>query len=152
AIDLLSPAAAALSVAHAQGISHRDIKPGNLFLTRSLTFAAGAPAGPAPTMKVVDFGVAKVFEASLTMSQSNRSGGGIHAFTPQYAAPEQFNERYGPTGPWTDVYAMALVLIELVAGRPALVGSDVMKLYVASCDPKVRPSLAASGVAAGAAI
>jgi serine/threonine protein kinase len=39
------------------------------------------------------------------------------SFTPQYAAPEQFNPVLGATGPWTDVFALALVFVEVVTGR-----------------------------------
>jgi eukaryotic-like serine/threonine-protein kinase len=50
------------------------------------------------------------------------TGGSVRAFTPQYGAPEQFTRDFGATGPWTDVFARALALLEVVSGRPALVG------------------------------
>ncbi len=49
--------------------------------------------------------------------------------------------------PWTDVYALALVLVEVVTGRAALDGGDTTQLYIASTDPTSRPTLRGSGVA-----
>ncbi len=68
-------------------------------------------------------------------------------FTPSYGAPEQFDKKRGATGPWTDVFAFALVLVEVVSGRPALEGEGVFALYHASSDPVARPTLRARGVA-----
>src|SRR5690606_13171532 len=56
-------------------------------------------------------------------------------------APEQFSRSYGATGPWTDVYAMALILVELLRGdHKALEGETFFELGVASCDPDKRPT------------
>jgi Protein kinase domain len=90
--------AEALSYAHAQGVLHRDIKPDNVLFD-----AAGL-------LKVTDFGIAKIFEGSRT------SASGI-AGTPLYMAPEQLSG--GQLGPATDIYALGLVLYEMLAGRPA---------------------------------
>ncbi|AKT41585.1 serine/threonine-protein kinase [Chondromyces crocatus] len=138
AIQLLAPVAAALSIAHEENVTHRDVKPANLFL-------AGGRDGD--LIKVLDFGLAKVFAETPTVTEAlAQTGRAFRAFTPQYGAPEQFSPRYGATGPWTDVYALALILVELAAGKPALAGSDVIQLFVASSDEAHRPTLRALGV------
>lgn len=137
AIELLDPVARALRIAHDQGIAHRDIKPANLFLTE---------VGGQTTMKVLDFGIAKVLdEATGTSNVFESTGNHLQAFTAPYGAPEQFSRRYGATGPWTDVFALALVLVEVVSGKRALIGTDVAELFVASADPNHRPTLKAMG-------
>jgi len=138
AIALLEPPARALSVAHAQGVAHRDIKPANLFLAR---------IGNRDVLKILDFGIAKVMAETESVTRAfEETGASLQAFTARYGAPEQFSRRYGATGPWTDVFALALVLVEAVAGRPALEGADAAQLFVQSADPDHRPTLAAFGV------
>ncbi|WP_437593202.1 protein kinase domain-containing protein [Sorangium sp. So ce1000] len=138
AIRLLAPVASALAVAHDENVSHRDVKPANLFLLGD-------------RMKVLDFGLAKVFSETPTFAEALvQTGRTFRAFTPQYGAPEQFSPRFGATGPWTDVYAMALILIEVASGQPALSGGDVIQLFVASSDESIRPSFRARGVNANA--
>ena len=144
AISLLGPAASALGVAHAQGVAHRDIKPANLFLAR---------IGGKTTLKVLDFGIAKVLEESTSVTPSlAQTGNGVRAFSPQYAAPEQFDPRLGATGPWSDVYSFALVLLEAASGKPAYSGMNPLQLYVLATDEKRRPSLQGCGIAATSAI
>ncbi|WP_437477788.1 SUMF1/EgtB/PvdO family nonheme iron enzyme [Sorangium sp. So ce1014] len=144
AVALLAPAAHALEVAHTQGVAHRDIKPANLFL---------ADIGGRRTMKVLDFGIAKVLSELSSMTQAMaETGSALRAFTVHYGAPEQFHHRFGATGPWTDVFALALVLIEVASGNRALLGSDVTQLYIAATDPAFRPSLRGAGVSAPDAV
>ena len=138
AVALLEPAARGLAIAHDQGIAHRDVKPANLMLT---------DVGGRLTLKVVDFGIAKAPTDDPTQASPHDGlGSGMQAFTPRYGAPEQFSRRFGPTGTFTDVYALALILVELVAGAPALEGEDPVQLYVASTDAKHRPTLRAKGL------
>ncbi|MDC0677691.1 bifunctional serine/threonine-protein kinase/formylglycine-generating enzyme family protein [Sorangium atrum] len=144
AVALLAPAAYALEVAHAQGVAHRDVKPANLFL---------AEIGGRRTLKVLDFGIAKVLGELSSMTQAMaETGSALRAFTVHYGAPEQFHHRFGATGPWTDVFALALVLIEVASGNRALLGSDVTQLYIAATDPAFRPSLQGAGVSAPDAV
>jgi formylglycine-generating enzyme required for sulfatase activity/serine/threonine protein kinase len=144
AVALLDPAASALAAAHAQGIAHRDVKPANLFLVK----VAGVP-----TLKVLDFGIAKVLGEMADLTKALvETGGSIKAFTPQYGAPEQFHRRYGATGPWTDVFAFALLFVEIVSGKVALDGGDTTQLYILSTDPVQRPTLRAAGVVVGDAL
>jgi eukaryotic-like serine/threonine-protein kinase len=139
AIDLLEPAARAIEVAHEHGALHRDIKPGNLVVTE----IAGRW-----TLKILDFGVAKVMRdvrarAGATTSPPH------YAFSPFYGAPEQFEQRHGATGPWTDVFALALVLVEVVAGRRALSGEATGDLHRQVADAGRRPTLRTLGVRSG---
>jgi len=132
AVQLLDSAARALAVAHNQGIAHRDIKPANIFIATI--------AGQRMT-KVLDFGIAKVMTETTSLTRAlQATGQSISAFTPAYGAPEQFHRRFGATGTWTDVFALALVMVELITGRPALEGDDATQLYVAATDPSYRPT------------
>ena len=138
ATTTLAPIAKALACAHARGIVHCDVKPGNIMLLH------GALEGET-RCKLLDFGIARVARDGSTEPASV-----VHrAFTPGYAAPEQFDPTYGATGPWTDIYALALVVVEMVCGRAALVGDEVGVLGLLSCDPKLRPSPRAFGVDVG---
>ncbi|HKY35223.1 MAG TPA: serine/threonine-protein kinase [Polyangiaceae bacterium] len=144
AIELLDSAARALGVAHGMGIAHRDIKPANLFLIE----LAGSP-----TIKVLDFGIAKVLAESDSVTRAfEETGGTVQAFTARYGAPEQFSRRFGATGPWTDVFALALVLIECVLGAAALEGTDAAQLFVAASDKMIRPTLRGRGFDPGDAV
>ena len=137
AIRLLEPAARALGVAHALKVAHRDVKPQNLFV---------AKVGAVSTLKVLDFGIAKVLTDYTTLTQALDSTRQTPtAFTPRYGAPEQFNKQRGATGPWTDVFALALITVELLIGKKALEGDDPTQLYVAAADPTLRPTPRALG-------
>jgi serine/threonine protein kinase len=135
AIDLLNPIAQALAIAHERGVVHRDVKPGNIFVL-------AATRGEGPRSKLLDFGVAKVMRAA---SASAVHANAPRSFTPSYGAPEQFSPAYGSTGPWTDVFALALIVVELVVGHEAMQG-DVETLGTLSCDPDVRPTPRSFGV------
>ena len=133
-VKLLEPAAEALALAHIKGIAHRDVKPGNIFLL-------GDPNSDACTVKLLDFGIAKVVSDAQKMAGSfTKTGGQVTAFTPAYGAPEQFSRTHGATGPWTDVFALALILVELISGREGLEGDDFVQLAVASGSVDRRPT------------
>jgi len=136
---ILDPVARALGLAHAQGIAHRDIKPANFFVCDT-ALRVGSP------MKVLDFGIAKVMQthAHTAMQQTV---GQMSSFTPHYGAPEQFDRVYGATGPWTDVFGFALVMIELLRGGvPALEGESFVQLAFASQNPSRRPTPRTFGI------
>ncbi len=140
AMHLLEPAAIALDVAHRGNVAHRDLKPANLIIT-------GDPRDPEAGMKVLDFGIAKVMEEQAELQeQLQLTGAHITSFTPNYGAPEQFSRNYGATGPWTDVFAMALILVEVVRGSRVLDAETFFELGVISCDGDARPTPRALGL------
>jgi serine/threonine protein kinase len=105
--------AEALAVVHARDIVHRDIKPANVLLTRPDALDDDAPAGR--TVKLADFGIARLAGATrLTMT-------GMTLGTVNYLSPEQATG--SALGPASDVYALGLVLLECVTGRPAFTGT-----------------------------
>ncbi|MGH7436402.1 MAG: SUMF1/EgtB/PvdO family nonheme iron enzyme [Polyangiaceae bacterium] len=133
AVHLLDPAGEALALAHRKGIAHRDVKPGNIFVI-------GEPRGDS-TVKLLDFGIAKVVQDAQKMSGTfAKTSGQVTSFTPAYGAPEQFSRTNGATGPWTDVFALGLILTEMLAGQEALQGDDYVQLAVASGNPERRPT------------
>ncbi len=102
--DIATQGARALDAAHAAGIIHRDVKPGNLLLA-----ADG-------TLKITDFGIAKGVDAEAT-------GVGVLLGTASYVSPEQV--RGLPATPASDWYSFGCVLYELLAGTPPFTGPTV---------------------------
>jgi serine/threonine protein kinase len=136
AFALLDAPARALALAHARGVAHRDVKPGNLFFARNAA---------SPTLKILDFGVAKFFDDSLGFTVRLAETGPATSFTPMYAAPEQWLRRLGATGPWTDVHAWALVFVELIVGQAPFLGDEAAQIMSACLDASVRPTPRALG-------
>lgn len=146
-LRLLGPVAAALDVAHGRGIAHRDVKPPNIFVL------GDDPRRGSVTVKILDFGVAKMITDNTQMKAAlAKTGSNITSFTPQYGAPEQFSRSYGATGPWTDVFALALVAVEMLVGRPALDGGDVVQLAFSAGNPEKRPTPRGLGADVGDAV
>jgi serine/threonine-protein kinase len=112
-VTWLGQAARALDRAHASGIVHRDLKPENLFLVMR--------EGELPTIKVLDFGIARILEGA-----TNRAT--MAAGTPLYMAPEQ-TSRSAAVGPHTDVWALGLTAYTVLVGRPYWLGQDLAALY-----------------------
>ncbi|MBX3211109.1 MAG: serine/threonine protein kinase [Labilithrix sp.] len=103
AVAIASAMLGALEVAHRAGIVHRDIKPANVMLARG--------ADGTETVKLVDFGIAKLAEGGL------RTTTGVFLGTPGYLAPEQVSG--GVVDGRTDVWAVGVTLFEMLAGtRP----------------------------------
>jgi serine/threonine-protein kinase len=140
AVELLRPAVEALGKAHAMDppVAHRDVKPANLFL---------AETKEGRRLKVLDFGIAKAMqEGERATQRATRTSSGFRAFSPKYGAPEQYlSKKFGPTGPWTDVHALGLVLVELVTGEAALEGEDQFEC-VGPATSKKRPTPRSRGV------
>jgi serine/threonine protein kinase len=131
--DILS----ALAAAHAMGIIHRDVKPGNVFLLEGSEEA-----------KVLDFGIAKAVTGEEAADTQLTEAGQMIG-TPHYMAPEQVRG----TGvlPGTDVYAAGLLFAEMIAGERVVKGNALIDIYMThiSNDPVRLPeSVADSPVGA----
>ena len=105
AIDIAIDVCRALEAAHAQGVVHRDIKPGNIMLN-----AAGE-------VKVTDFGIARVVTTAETVAQTAAVLG-----TASYLSPEQAQGQ--PVDGRSDLYSLGCVLYEMVTGRPPFLGDS----------------------------
>jgi len=133
-VTLLDPIAEALALAHAHGIAHRDVKPANVFL------AVGGD-GKSLSVKLLDFGIAKVVQdAQRTGGAFHKTEGQVTSFTPHYGAPEQFSRKFGATGPWTDVFALALVVTECAIGRRIVRTNDFVEMAKLATDTSQRPT------------
>ena len=136
AILLLEGAADGLAFAHAQGISHHSVNPSNLFVVTK---------GERRSMKLLDFGVAKVMnEAALAPVSDRGKASGLRVLMPEYAAPEQLDRTVGALCTATDVYSFALILTEMLLGRPAMSSKEAAP--VAHLDPARRPTPGAFGL------
>ena len=103
-VRLFRDVAAAVAHGHRKGVIHRDLKPGNI-----LVDAAGMP-------KVIDFGVARTLDADATGAE-RMTGSGDVVGTLRYMSPEQLGADVDEVDARTDVYALGLVLHELLTGR-----------------------------------
>ncbi|MEO8453050.1 MAG: tetratricopeptide repeat protein [Gemmatimonadota bacterium] len=129
----------AVQHAHERGVIHRDIKPSNVLATTT------------GGIKLLDFGIATRVGEQKTAARSRT---GARLMTPQYAAPEQFRGQAGVT---VDVYALGMLLFELIAGAlPYQVdersGDALLEAIRAAYPPNIRRTMAARKGPPGAAI
>jgi hypothetical protein len=115
---LMGDIAAALDYAHAQGVIHRDIKPSNIMLRRS-----ARPGGVLGQAVLTDFGIAKV----LTGSNAQLTRAGAMVGTPNYMAPEQIWAA-DSLDARADIYALGVVLFQMLAGRLPFTGASVSEV------------------------
>lgn len=128
----------ALAKIHAQGIVHRDVKPANIMLTQSETGAY--------TAKLMDFGIARLMNPVDGATMLTREGGSGPG-TPIYMSPEQIaGTQFGPLSPASDVYAMGVVLYQMLAKRPPFQGTitDIFHGHLNSPPPPIDTGLDAT--------
>lgn len=128
--EILETLARAVHYAHQKSIIHRDLKPANVLLS-----ADGTP-------KVSDFGLAK----RLNIEDSGLTRTGIAIGTPAYMAPEQARGETQRMGPAVDIYALGVILYELLARRLPFIGTSVIDTMqqVLNVDPQPPSSFGRS--------
>ena len=108
-LELFVSVCQAVQHAHQKGIIHRDLKPSNVMVTE---------VDGRPTPKIIDFGVAKAIEFDLT--DKSLADTGAIVGTPTYMSPEQADPSSTDIDTRTDVYALGVILYELLAGSPPI--------------------------------
>jgi predicted Ser/Thr protein kinase len=102
AVEIALQVARGVAAAHALGIVHRDLKPDNVILT------------PTGGVKILDFGIAHIGQTTSDSTTRTLTAAGLIVGTPGYMAPEQLRD--GPVDPRTDVFALGVLLYELLTG------------------------------------
>jgi serine/threonine protein kinase len=119
-LDLFTHVCDAVSHAHQRGVLHRDLKPSNILVDRD-----GRP-------RILDFGLAKIIGAEDPRRISHTSSAGGLIGTPAYAAPEQLDGKSGGVDTRTDVYALGVILYQILTGKlPFDEGADLPALIEA---------------------
>jgi WD40 repeat protein/serine/threonine protein kinase len=150
AASLIETLARAIHVAHLEGVVHRDLKPANILLSvvrgpsSVVREEERAPSGLTTDSgqlttipKITDFGLARPVEGGTTLTQS-----GFLVGTPGYMAPEQAggSDRRALVGPATDVYALGVILYQLLTGQLPFQGDTTLEvLRAVTSDEPVRP-------------
>ncbi len=130
AVDYLLQALQAVAEGHLKGIVHRDIKPGNLFLTKR--------ADGTPLIKVLDFGIAKRLESHEDVEQSSlTSSDDVRLGSPAYMPPEQLQDPRD-VDTRSDIWSLGATIYELVSGKPPFEGPSYVELVsrILSAPPK----------------
>ncbi|MCU1570252.1 MAG: serine/threonine protein kinase [Naasia sp.] len=122
-LDIVAQTASALQAAHAAGLVHRDIKPGNLLIT------------PDGRVKITDFGIARIADQVPLTATGQVMG------TVQYLSPEQASGH--PASPATDIYSLGIVAYEALAGRRPFTGESQVAIAMAQIN-ETPPDLPAS--------
>ncbi len=127
-LDIVAQTAAALQAAHAAGLVHRDIKPGNLLIT------------PDGRVKITDFGIARIADQVPLTATGQVMG------TVQYLSPEQASGH--PASPATDIYSLGIVAYECLAGKRPFTGESQVAIAMAQINdtPPALPATIAEPV------
>jgi serine/threonine-protein kinase len=117
-IRLMTEVLGALSAAHAEGVIHRDLKPGNIFVVLE--------SNGSEYVKVLDFGLAK--KGTTPNSATPQTRASMIVGTPEYMAPEQACGQ--AVSPRTDLYAAGIIMFELLTGRLPFRGDSPMHVAI----------------------
>ncbi len=140
--------ARAVGAAHAHGVIHRDLKPGNILLAEANGSSIRGPASllggniGSLNPKIADFGLARRLDVEVGQTRSGTILG-----TPDYMAPEQAAGDSRALGPPADVWALGVVLYEMLTGRPPFRGTGMLETLeqVRALDPvpprRLQPSI-----------
>src|SRR5829696_3156702 len=118
-LDIVAQTAAALQAAHAAGLVHRDIKPGNLLITSD------------GRVKITDFGIARIADQVPLTATGQVMG------TVQYLSPEQASGH--PASPATDIYSLGIVAYEALAGKRPFTGESQVAIAMAQINEQAPP-------------
>ncbi len=118
-LDIVAQTAAALQAAHAAGLVHRDIKPGNLLIT------------PDGRVKITDFGIARIADQVPLTATGQVMG------TVQYLSPEQASGH--AASPATDIYSLGIVAFESLAGKRPFTGESQVAIAMAQINDAPPP-------------
>ncbi len=121
-VGLTLQVARALRVAHKRGVAHRDLKPGNVFLERR----TADDDQVVEVVKVLDFGLVKVFEDGRPSVERDVTQGDMMLGSPRYMSPEQI--KCEAVDARSDIYSLGALLFAMVAGRPPFVGSSPIEI------------------------
>ena len=116
--EVLKQICSALDEAHRLGIVHRDLKPSNVMILDE--------ASELPAVKVLDFGIAKVFGQDGEYQQTQITASGSLTGTPEYMSPEQALEE--DVGPRSDIYSLGLLLREMLTGCNVFAGGPLVSV------------------------
>ncbi len=140
--DVFGQLLAGLDAAHERGIVHRDVKPDNVMCKRGKRDEW--------FVKVLDFGLAKSFDhaGAGESDMPSLTEAGMIVGTPQYMAPEQLaRTHFGPPDARVDLYAVGVILFELLVGRRPYRETEAMALVFAKLDPYRDPLLECTALA-----
>jgi tRNA A-37 threonylcarbamoyl transferase component Bud32 len=135
AIQIAREILRSLAEAHGKGLVHRDLKPDNIYLAK----VEGAPR---PIVKVLDFGIAKVFRQDEQKLDQLETQAGTVFGTPRYMSPEQAQGK--ALDPRSDLYAVGVLLYQMLVGRCPFVDDDAVVVMAKHIrDPVTPPRQAA---------
>jgi eukaryotic-like serine/threonine-protein kinase len=118
-VEIAAQVAEGLAFAHARGIVHRDVKPGNVMVVGG------------NRVKIMDFGIARVRKSDV------KTNTGLLLGSPKYMAPEQVIGR--PVDNRSDIFSLGVVLYEMIAGSPPFHADDIAAIMYQVCNNKPPP-------------